>query len=148
MRADEGHRRSGLGAVKGKKIGAAPWVDSGLERKLKGRARMADCAAEGAVDQGARSSAIPGSSWWTGQRFRAPSVSARHARLPRWPNAWRHTARPHEDVASEGDNQVGFCPGRGLAFGCMNRESMRYSHPRLGQTRTEIRNHDYERPPT
>ena len=35
MRADEGHRRGDLGAVKGKKIGAAPWVDYGLKRMLQ-----------------------------------------------------------------------------------------------------------------
>ena len=35
MRADEGHRRGDLGAVKGKKIGAAPWVDHGLKRMLQ-----------------------------------------------------------------------------------------------------------------
>ena len=35
MRADEGHRRGDLGAVKGKKIGAAPWVDDGLKRMLQ-----------------------------------------------------------------------------------------------------------------
>ena len=34
MRTDEGHRRGDLGAVKGKKIGAAPWVDYGLKRML------------------------------------------------------------------------------------------------------------------
>ena len=35
MRADEGHARGDLGAVKGKKIGAAPWVDIGLKRMLR-----------------------------------------------------------------------------------------------------------------
>ena len=35
MRADEGHRRGDLGAVRGKKIGAAPWVDYGLKRMLQ-----------------------------------------------------------------------------------------------------------------
>lgn len=35
MRTDEGHRRGDLGAVKGKKIGAAPWVDYGLARMLQ-----------------------------------------------------------------------------------------------------------------
>ena len=35
MRADEGHRRGDLGAVRGKKIGAAPWVDIGLKRMLQ-----------------------------------------------------------------------------------------------------------------
>ena len=35
MRADKGHRRGDLGAVKGKKIGAAPWVDYGLKRMLR-----------------------------------------------------------------------------------------------------------------
>lgn len=34
MRADEGHARGDLGAVRGKKIGAAPWVDIGLKRML------------------------------------------------------------------------------------------------------------------
>ena len=34
MRADEGHQRGDLEAVKGKKIGAAPWVDIGLKRML------------------------------------------------------------------------------------------------------------------
>ena len=35
MRADEGHARGDLGAVRGKKIGAAPWVDIGLKRMLR-----------------------------------------------------------------------------------------------------------------
>ena len=35
MRADEGHARGDLGAVRGKKIGAAPWVDYGLKRMLQ-----------------------------------------------------------------------------------------------------------------
>lgn len=35
MRADEGHARGDLGAVRGKKIGAAPWVDYGLKRMLR-----------------------------------------------------------------------------------------------------------------
>ena len=35
MRADEGHERGDLGAVRGKKIGAAPWVDIGLKRMLR-----------------------------------------------------------------------------------------------------------------
>ena len=35
MRADEGHQRGDLGAVRGKKIGAAPWVDYGLKRMLQ-----------------------------------------------------------------------------------------------------------------
>ena len=35
MRADEGHERGDLGAVRGKKIGAAPWVDYGLKRMLQ-----------------------------------------------------------------------------------------------------------------
>ena len=35
MRADQGHRRGDLGAVRGKKIGAAPWVDYGLKRMLQ-----------------------------------------------------------------------------------------------------------------
>ena len=35
MRAGEGHRRGDLGAVRGKKIGAAPWVDYGLKRMLQ-----------------------------------------------------------------------------------------------------------------
>ena len=35
MRADEGHQRGDLEAVKGKKIGAAPWVDIGLKRMLR-----------------------------------------------------------------------------------------------------------------
>ena len=35
MRADEGHARGDLGAVKGKKIGATPWVDYGLKRMLQ-----------------------------------------------------------------------------------------------------------------
>ena len=34
MRADKGHQRGDLEAVKGKKIGAAPWVDIGLKRML------------------------------------------------------------------------------------------------------------------
>ena len=34
MRAGEGHARGDLGAVRGKKIGAAPWVDIGLKRML------------------------------------------------------------------------------------------------------------------
>ena len=35
MRADQGYRRGDLGAVRGKKIGAAPWVDYGLKRMLQ-----------------------------------------------------------------------------------------------------------------
>ncbi len=35
MRADQGHARGDLGAVRGKKIGAAPWVDYGLKRMLR-----------------------------------------------------------------------------------------------------------------
>lgn len=35
LRADESHRRGDVGAVRGKKIGAAPWVDYGLKRMLR-----------------------------------------------------------------------------------------------------------------
>ena len=55
MRADEGHARGDLGAVKGKKIGAAPWVDIGLKRMLR----------EGRIDlerDGVEIAPVPGTS--------------------------------------------------------------------------------------
>lgn len=55
MRADEGHARGDLGAVKGKKIGAAPWVDIGLKRMLR----------EGGIDlerDGVEIAPVPGTS--------------------------------------------------------------------------------------
>ena len=55
MRADEGHERGDLGAVKGKKIGAAPWVDIGLKRMLR----------EGGIDlerDGVEIAPVPGTS--------------------------------------------------------------------------------------
>ena len=55
MRADEGHERGDLGAVRGKKIGAAPWVDIGLKRMLR----------EGGIDlerDGVEIAPVPGTS--------------------------------------------------------------------------------------
>ena len=55
MRADEGHVRGDLGAVRGKKIGAAPWVDIGLKRMLR----------EGGIDlerDGVEIAPVPGTS--------------------------------------------------------------------------------------
>ena len=55
MRADEGHARGDLGAVRGKKIGAAPWVDIGLKRMLR----------EGGIDlerDGVEIAPVPGTS--------------------------------------------------------------------------------------
>ena len=55
MRADEGHARGDLGAVRGKKIGAAPWVDIGLKRMLT----------EGGIDlerDGVEIAPVPGTS--------------------------------------------------------------------------------------
>ena len=55
MRAGEGHARGDLGAVKGKKIGAAPWVDIGLKRMLR----------EGGIDlerDGVEIAPVPGTS--------------------------------------------------------------------------------------
>lgn len=55
MRADEGLERGDLGAVRGKKIGAAPWVDIGLKRMLR----------EGGIDlerDGVEIAPVPGTS--------------------------------------------------------------------------------------
>ena len=55
MRADEGHERGDLGAVRGRKIGAAPWVDIGLKRMLR----------EGGIDlerDGVEIAPVPGTS--------------------------------------------------------------------------------------
>ena len=55
MRAGEGHARGDLGAVRGKKIGAAPWVDIGLKRMLR----------EGGIDlerDGVEIAPVPGTS--------------------------------------------------------------------------------------
>ena len=67
MRADEGHRRGDLGAVRGKKIGAAPWVDIGLKRMLR----------EGGIDlerDGVEIAPVPGT---TGPRVSFGVTAAR-----------------------------------------------------------------------
>ena len=67
MRADEGHARGDLGAVRGKKIGAAPWVDIGLKRMLQ----------EGGIDierDGVEIAPVPGT---TGPRVSFGVTAAR-----------------------------------------------------------------------
>ena len=67
MRADEGHQRGDLGAVRGKKIGAAPWVDIGLKRMLR----------EGGIDlerDGVEIAPVPGT---TGPRVSFGVTAAR-----------------------------------------------------------------------
>ena len=67
MRADEGHARGDLGAVRGKKIGAAPWVDIGLKRMLR----------EGGIDierDGVEIAPVPGT---TGPRVSFGVTAAR-----------------------------------------------------------------------
>ena len=109
---------------------------------------MADCAAEGVVDQWGKVFGHRGLFVVDGAAIPHPiglnparTISAVAERMA----ACRVASRGR--LGRETVRLDGRRPGRGSALGCMRRVTMRYSRSRLGKIGTETRTNDHERPP-